>query len=38
MKQRKQVITAILSFLCFTLATLAQAEEIKIRLNVPTVF
>lgn len=38
MEKRKQVVAGILIVLCLTSATLVYAEEIKIRLNVPTVF
>ena len=38
MKKREQVIAGILIALCLTSATLVYAEEIKVRLNVPTVF
>lgn len=38
MKKRKQVVSAALVFLFLTLAALVHAEEIKVRLNVPTVF
>lgn len=38
MKKRKQEFAATLVFLFLTLATLVHAEEIKVRLSVPTVF
>lgn len=38
MKKRERVIAGILIALCLTSATLVHAEEIKVRLNVPTVF
>lgn len=38
MKKRKQVVAGSLVFLSLTLAGLVHAEEIKVRLSVPTVF
>lgn len=38
MKKRKQAAAGILILLFLTLAGLVHAEEIKVRLSVPTVF
>lgn len=38
MKKRKQAVAGILVLLSLTLAGLVHAEEITVRLSVPTVF
>lgn len=38
MKKRKQVVAGSLVFLSLTFASLVPAEEVKVRLSVPTVF
>lgn len=38
MKKEKQVVAMTLILLCLVGAAVVHAEEIKVRLNVPTVF